>query len=135
MAKVVDVCGSAGEVHEAGDTGDFGVVGEFLLEPVLDRLDVVIDAGFDLFYRFTVDDREVANHSVELPYRGGRKGGNVVERLRGAKRFEPFDFDQNAVADQAEFAEVIRESGNFVPVAAIERGQGGEIGKRHHPSG
>src|SRR5258708_195187 len=134
MAKVVDVLGSAGEMDEAGDAGDFVVVGELFLEPVLDCLDIVIDARFDLFYRLTIDDREVAHDSVQLPNRGRRKGGNVFECFRGAQRFEPFDLDQNAEADESEFAEVIREPGNLVPITAIERGQGGESGKRHHPS-
>ena len=70
VAKIVDVLGGAGEVNKAGDTVDFGVVGEFFLQPVLDRLDIVIGAGFDLFYRFTVNVREVAHNGVELLHRG-----------------------------------------------------------------
>ena len=58
-------------MHEAGYAGDFPVVRELFLEPVLDCLDVVIGTGFDLFYRFTVDLRKIAYHGVKFPYRVG----------------------------------------------------------------
>ena len=135
VSKIVDVLGGAGEMHETGDAGYLAIVRQLFLEPILDRFDIVIGAGLDLLYRVAVDLLEVAHHRVQLFYRRRRQGRNAVERFGGAERLQPFDFDQNAVTDQAEFAEVIREPGNFVPVAAIERGQGGERGKWHHPTG
>ena len=52
-------------------------------------------------------------------------------RLR-AERLEPFDFDQHAKADQAEFAEVSAQRIDLAVVASVQRGEGGEFGECGH---
>ena len=48
MAGVVDVLAGAGEVHELGRRRQLGMALEAGLEPVLDRLDVVVGRALDV---------------------------------------------------------------------------------------
>jgi len=48
-----------------------------------------------------------------------------------AQGFQPFDLHQQTIADQAVFAEMPAQGLDFAMVTAVERGKGGEGGKRH----
>ena len=121
VAQVVDVFGSAREVDELGDLRDLGVARETFLQEVLDGLDVVIGArlyGLDLG---AVGFGEAADDRVERFERGGGELRYFLDGRFGGERFEPFDFDQHAVADEAELAEIRSQRFDFAAVAPVER--------------
>ena len=66
VGEVVDVFRRAGEMDEFGGARDLGHVGEALLQPVLDRLDVVIGRALDRLDPLGVGDAEIACRLREL---------------------------------------------------------------------
>ena len=92
VREVVDVLGRAREVDELRDARDFGVAGEALLQPVLDRLDVVIGRALDRLDARGVGRRERCRRPRDASARrrcenGGDFGdaGFVGERYRATR--------------------------------------------------
>ncbi len=61
----------------------------------------------------------------------GEKGGNFREMRLGSQRLQPFDLDQQAAFDQAEFGKMFAQRIDLAGVAAVERGKSGQkLGSR-----
>ena len=107
-------------MDEFGDFRDFGIAGETVLQEILDGFDVVIGARLYGFDRRAVGFREGADDFVEcLESRRGELR-HFLDGGFGGERFEPFDFDLDAVADQPEFAEVAPQRFDLAAVAPVE---------------
>ncbi len=131
VAQVVDVFRGAGEVDELQRLGGLRVGGEFLAQPVFDGFHVVVGAALDGLDLLGIVFGELRGDLVELRDGGGGEGRQFLDAGFIAQRLEPFDLDQHAIADQAEFAEMAAQGVHFAVVAAIKGTQGGEGGKRH----
>jgi hypothetical protein len=117
-------------MNELRHARDFRDRGEALLQPVLDRLDVVVGRPLD-----GLDPRGVGRAET---FRGRRE--QLAQRRGESGHFadagfirqcdEPGDLDANTGADQTEFAEVRGERRDLGRVPAIERRKGGERGIR-----
>jgi hypothetical protein len=101
VRNVVDVLGGAGEVHELGSRRQRGVVGGAPLDPVLDRLDVVIGLGLDRLDLGTVGRCEGPNQGAQALDRRRRNGREVRQTGRRERR-EPLDLDAQALAHEGE---------------------------------
>jgi len=134
VREIVDVLGRAREVDEFRDARDLRHRGEPLLQPVLDRLDVVVGLPLDRLHARGVRRREIARHGRERLGGGGRERRHLGDGRLGGERLEPRDLDPHTVADEAEFAEVTGERRDLAGVAPVERrqrGEGGELGVGH----
>jgi len=126
VRDVVDVLGGAAEVDELADAHDFGIAGELFLEPVFHRLDVMIGARFDGLDGFGVGDRELRDQRIQFGDGGRRERRAFGDGGRGGERLEPFDFDLDAIFDQAVFGKMVAQGFDLGGVAAIEGRQRGE---------
>ena len=123
MREVVDVLGRAREVHELADVRHAGDAGEPLLEPVFDRLDVVVGAALDFLDARSVVGRERRADGVERTARRRVERGDLGDAGLVGQRDEPRDLDAHALADQRELAEVLAQRRNLRLVASVERRQ------------
>ena len=81
---------------------------ESFLQPILDRLDVVIGRALDRLDPLGIGDAEVA-----LDFREKRAGRRGKRRHLGdarlvGKRFEPRELDAHALTHESEFAKMVR---------------------------
>jgi hypothetical protein len=126
---VVDVFGGAGEVDEFGRGRQFGHVLHLLLEPVFDRLDVVVGDRLDGLDAFRVGLAELGGQLVEQ--RRGLRGKRLDFREAGLRqRLQPGDLDFHAVVHETGFGQDGTQRVGLGGVAAVERRQG-EQGGRH----
>jgi hypothetical protein len=125
VGDVVDVFGGAAEVDELGDAGDFGVVAEALLEPVLHGLHVVVGGGLDGLHGLAVGDREVGDHGVELGH-GGRREGAISASSGAAARAFSHSISTLTRLRIRPNSEVLAQRGNLGFVAAVEGRQRGD---------
>ena len=107
VAGVVDVLAGAGEVHELSLGGQFrqvGRLGELLLDPVLDRLHIVIRGALDVLDGLRLGRAEARQQLVQVLARRVRKRRKF--RQAGVRqRNEPFDLHLHAAVDQPELRE------------------------------
>ena len=73
VGEVVDVLGRAREMDEFADARDLGHVGEALLQPVLDRLDVVVGRALDRLHALAVGWLERRGRARRAPRAPPRK--------------------------------------------------------------
>ncbi len=83
--------------------------GKALLQPVLDRLDVVVGRLLDRLDALGVRDGEGATGICQGSARRRRERRNFGHSRFLGQRLQPCEFDLHAVAYQAVFAEVLRE--------------------------
>ena len=134
VADVVDVFAGAGEVHELGRRLEFGAVTEAALDPVLDRLDIVVGGLLDVLDRLCVGLGEAHHEAAQQPSRGLAERRQL--RHAGVRQGDqPFDFDLHPAVHQAELAEQRAQGVHAPGVAAIQRRQGGQRGEGHGPGG
>ena len=99
----------------------FGNAGQSLLEPVFDRLDVVIGLPFDRLDAGGVVDREaLGNFGDGGSCRIGERR-HLRDRRFGRQRGEPRELDAHAMANEAELAELAAQRGDLAHVAPVER--------------
>ena len=103
---------------------------EFLLEPVLDRLDVVVGDLLDVLDALRVLHAEAGVDRTE-PLEVARVEAGQLRQRQPAERDEVLDLDPHAVADQRGFGEVIRQAFGLAAVAAVDRGNGLQRGETH----
>ncbi len=117
-------------MDELGRARDLRHGREALLEPVHDRLDVVIGLLLDRLDALGVGNGEVlASRGEQRPRRCGERrylGHAAFVR----ERLEPGELDAHAMPDQAVLAEMLREPGQLVAVAPVQRAERREHGKR-----
>ena len=126
---VVDVLGGQAEVDELAEGLQAELV-EFLLEPVLDRLDVVVGDLLDVLDALRVLHAEAGVDRTE-PLEVARVEAGQLRQRQPAERDEVLDLDPHAVADQGGFGEVIRQAFGLAAVAAVDRGNGLQGGETH----
>ena len=131
MAEVVDIFRGTGEMDEFIDGLELGSSGDFLLEKIFDRLDVVIGGALDLFYAFCVTGSEVADDLFQLLVRLRAEGRNFDDLRIGSKCLEPADLDNHPVANESVFTENLPEGFRLAAVASIDRGDGCERRELH----
>ena len=130
MARVVDVFRGAGKVHELSGASQLVVMFDLALDPVFDRLHVVIGGLFNRLDGFAVFEREVVGEAAQERLPVVRK----VREFRKAgfgKRDQPFDFNANARVHEGIFGEDAAQGVALAGIAAVERGKSGKRIKRH----
>ena len=65
IGKIIDVFRGAGEVDELDLCDQVWMATDALLEEILDRLNVVIGRGFDVFYTLCIRNREISDEVFE----------------------------------------------------------------------
>ena len=125
VARVVDVLGRAREVHKLGGGLELFVVGDLVLDPVLDGLHVMVRRLFDFLDGFAVGEREVVGEAAQ-------EGLAVVAEVRKfskagfGKTDEPLHFDTNAGVHEGAFGEDVAKRVGLAGIAAVDRGEGGK---------
>ena len=135
VRQIVDVLRRTGEVDELGDAHDLGVVGEFLLDPVFERLHVVVGHRLDFLDLGGLLRTEGRHQLIKRSNRRRRKRRNLGEVRLGGERLEPLDLDQQASPDEAGLRELVTQGIDLGGIAAVQRRQGGKGIERHevHP--
>jgi len=126
MRQVVDVFRSAGEVDELADLDHFGTGLGLVLDPVFQRLDVMVGDGFDGLHLGRLLRPEVGDQRIERCHGRRRKSGDFRKMRLGGQRLQPFDLDLEAGSDQAELGKMLAQRIDLAGVAAVERGESGQ---------
>ncbi len=128
VREIVDVLGRAREMDELRDAREFRHVGEAFLQPVLDRLDVVIGRALDGLDARRIGRRERRGDGRDVRLRRGGKRRHFNDRGLRSQRLQPCQLDPDALTNQREFAELIAQRIDLARVAAIEWRQCGKAG-------
>ena len=105
MREVVNVFRCTGEMDELADLRQFLVTGNFFLEEVLDRLDVVVGRALDIFDAARIVFAETLDDTVEHRIGMGAEWWHFLDFGVRGKRLQPPDLYQHTVSDQAELTE------------------------------
>ena len=114
---------------------------ELLLDEILHGLDVVVCHSLEVLDSLGVGHREVAVDVAQRLIESGAGlpvGGSNVDKLRQwqfAQGDKIFYFHLHAVADQGVLGKIAVEMLSFAAVAAVDRRDGGELGKLHIAEG
>ena len=132
VAGVVDVLAGAGEVHELGGGLQLGPALELVLDPVFDRLHVVVGGLLDGLDGGAIGFGEVAQQFGEVSARFARQRLEFVETgIRQGD--EPGQLHLHTALHVAQLAHDGTEGRQLGGVAAVERRNGGERGQVHAP--
>ena len=121
MREIVDILRRAGEMDEFDNLRDFGNAGKPLLQPIFDRLDVVVGRALDRLDALGVGGEERRSRLVQECPRRGRKRRDLGDAGFVGQRLEPGKLDFDAIADEPVFAEVLGEGGELLAVASVQR--------------
>ena len=131
ISEVVDVFGSAAEVHQFEQRGSGAAGREFLAYEIFHGLDVVVDARLDGFHgcrriitRFERQARRQLAHGL-----GQRLREDLRHGLR--QRQQPGRFDADALADQPAFRQHGAQGIRTLAVSAIDGRERGKCGGIH----
>ncbi len=102
------------------------VAGDLLLQPVFDGLHVVVGLRFDHLHALGIGLRERFGDDEQLGARRGAERTDALDVRVIRERDEPRDLDRDAVAHEAEFAEIAPQRRELTGIAAVERRQGSE---------
>ena len=83
-------------MDELAGLGEIRITGQFFFHPVFDRLDVMVDARFNLFDAPGVGFGEVGHHLVQIGLHAVGKRRQFLE-AGAPKRLEPRHFDKYPV--------------------------------------
>src|SRR5439155_23047115 len=108
---------------------DVGDIAQLLLEPVLDRLDIVVGLALDRLHRFGVAHRKLVRDAGEKRASRGRERRHLGDRHGIREGGKPSQLDLDPVPDQGVFAEMRLQRGNLALIPPVQRGQGGQGGK------
>jgi hypothetical protein len=106
VGEIVDVLGRAGEVDELGRALELAVAAYFLLEPVLDRLHVVIGCGLDRLHAQGVGFIEALREPGERGPGVIAEGTDALDECIGSELQQPADLDADPITHQAVLAEI-----------------------------
>jgi hypothetical protein len=137
VREIVDVLRRAREVNEFADPRNLGDACEALLQPILDRLDVVVGRALDRLHAGRVVRRERRRSGLQRlsSLRAKRRDFGNLRFVR--QRDQPGDFDLHPGADETVFAEDAGEGRDLRAVAAVQgrqRREGG-VGFSHCRAG
>ena len=130
VARVIDVLGRAGEVHKFGSLGELGVVSHLSLDPVFDRLHVVIGGLFDVLDLLAAFNREVRHEAAQesLAVLGNFAEFRQTEFRKGD---EPFRFNLNTGLHEGVFREDFTQRVSLPGITSVEGAEGCKRGKIH----
>ena len=130
VAGVVDVFAGAGKVHKLGRVFQFGARFEFGLDPVLDRLDVVVGVFLEILDGSAVGFGEIL-HQPQQVGTGASGEGLEFGKTGIRQRHEPGHFDLHTAVHVAVLAHDGAQGGEFGGVAAVQRRQDIQGGEAH----
>ena len=130
VGEVVDVLGGAREVGELHDVFKFGMLDEPVFDDVLDRLDVVVGGALHQLDLGGVRWGEVREELLEERVGVLGERGNLGDLRDRRELLEPPDLDDHARADEGVLGEAGAEDLDLGAVAAVDGGDGGEVGER-----
>ena len=104
----------------------FRHIRHFFFQEILNRLDVVVGGALDSFNTRGIFFIEVRDDSVEETDCVGSKSWNFLDRCVRGQFLQPTHFYLNAEFQQTEFAEDTAQRADFVAVAAVDWGNGGQ---------
>ena len=107
-------------MDELGRGRDLGMPGEAFLQPVLDRLDVVVGAGLDFLDAGRVGFGEGGRRLPQFAHRRRGKRPDLGQTGILRQRNQPFDLDPHAIADQRRLAAIGGERGELLMVAPVQ---------------
>ena len=126
MRQVVDVFRGASKVDELADLGNLGIALGLVLDPVLQRFNIMVGRGFDALHSGSIGFGEVVDQTIQLGNGGRRERRNFSEMRFSGQRLEPFDLDPQTSVNQPVFGEVRTQGVNLGGIAAIQWGKGGQ---------
>jgi len=133
IGQIVDVLGSAAEMHEFEHGVARSSTRELLAHVVLDRLDVVIGALLDRLHggggRGGRRGRQLSRN-VEHGCRNVRSGGEARRSSFGECQ-QPLGLDPDALADQRRFGKVLSQRQRAARVAAVDGRESVETVESH----
>ena len=100
----------------------FRILRQLGLQPVFDRLDVVVGFGLDRLCLSSVLLGERGDDPLELGGRVLRERLDLGERRFGGECEEPADLDCDAVAEERGFAESGPQRLELLVIASVQRG-------------
>ncbi len=102
VRRIVDVFGRARKMDEFGCGNQFRNIFYLLLQPVLDRLHIVVGHRFNALDTFGIGFSEVGRKLVQQQIRKGRKRFDLGKAgIR--QRLQPCDFDLDAMVHETRF--------------------------------
>ena len=130
VARVVDVLRRAGEVHKFGSLGELGVVSHLSLDPVFDRLHIVIGGLLDVLDLLAAFNREVRHEAAQesLAVLGNFAEFRQTEFRKGD---EPFRFNLNTGLHEGVFREDFTQRVSLPGITSVEGAEGCKRGKIH----
>ena len=131
VREVVDVLRRAGEVHELAAGGKLGQVGEFLLEHVLHRLDVVVRRSLDILDELAVVDAPLVDDVVEEFRRLLAKWRHLRHFVPAREEREPARLHLDARAYEPVLREAHPERRRESRVPSVDGRDGGKRRERH----
>jgi hypothetical protein len=108
-------------VNELGGARDLWRFGESLLEPVLDRLDVVVGRALDRLDALGIGRSKLGGRRGKLLAGSRRKRRHFADSGLVRERRQPGKLDPDSIADESVFAEVLGESGHLLAVSSVQR--------------
>jgi hypothetical protein len=121
IGEVVDIFRCAPEVQPFKLCRRRAARMQFAAQPILDRLDVMVGTGFDLFDRRDVGRIRIFTERPQQFACRGRQRGQCVHGGTRRQRQKPGAFDANAFAHQSGLAEYPAHIGELAGIAAVER--------------
>jgi len=121
IGQIVDVFRGAREMDELHLRSQLRMALNLFLEEILHSLHVVIGGGFDLLDALGVCQRKILGYGVQKGSAGVAQWRRFRDLRRGGQSLQPANFDNDAIADQGEFAEIGAQGVGLVAVAAVDR--------------
>ncbi len=131
VAEIVEVLGGAAKMHQFQRRRARTRLGQLLAHVVFDRLDVVIDPRLDLLDRGGGLGPGIAGQGVGACPRRCAECGTRQLRLGLDEFQQPQGLDADPFPDQPGFAEQCAQGFGRGRVAAINRGNGQQVGLIH----
>ena len=113
-------------MDELGRAREFRDRGESLLEPIFDRLDVMVGRLLDRLHALGVCDSECGGYVGEQCTRRCRECWNLSNAGLVGERLQPGELNLDAVPYQTVLAEIVRQCRHLAAVPPVERAKRGE---------
>ena len=126
VRQVVDVFRGTGEVNELRHGMQRRDAFHFLFQEVLNRFHVVVGGAFDGFNARGVLFAKLGNDFIKVIVCLFVKSRNFLDCCLGGQLLQPAYFNLNTELQQTIFAEDPAQRADFIAVASIDRGYGGQ---------
>ena len=99
VGEVINIFGSARKMNKFRRGECFGNRAQLAFQPIFERLNIVIGLRFNDLNRFGIRLRKIVDDAVNRLNSRVAKRRNLLQRRCGAERFEPLDFNAQAIAN------------------------------------